>query len=304
MSKFSIKDLEHLSGIKAHTIRIWEQRYDLLNPERTDTNIRYYGDEDLKLVLNVALLKDHGHKISKIAKMSPGAMHEEVVKITESALGYDDQINALTLCTVEMDEMGFEKLLSSSIVKMGFEKTMVNVIFPFMRKIGILWQTGAIIPAQEHFISNLIRQKLIIAIDNQHVHPERNAKKYILYLPEGELHELSLLFTDYVIRSRNNKSIYLGQALPLPDLRSAFKIYQPDYIFTIITTSPPSSDVQAYIYEVCNYFPETTILLTGLQVVGQGLDIPDNAMVMNSIPEMISFVESNSEPMGSNIFLN
>ncbi|MFY0689851.1 MAG: MerR family transcriptional regulator [Cyclobacteriaceae bacterium] len=304
MSKFSIKDLEHLSGIKAHTIRIWEQRYELLHPERTDTNIRYYGDQDLKLVLNVALLKDHGHKISKIANMSLQDMQEEVVRITQTNLGFEDQIHALTLCTVEMDEAGFDKLLSTSIVKMGFEKTVINVIFPFLRQVGILWQTGAIIPAQEHFISNLIRQKLIIAIENQHVHPERNAKKYILYLPEGELHELSLLFTDYVVRSRNNKSIYLGQGLPLPDLESAYEIYKPDYLFTVITCFPSSTDVQTYVNQIAARFPDVTIILTGMQIVGQAIDIPSNVVVMNSVPDMISFVESNSEPAGSQIFLN
>ncbi|MDX5478997.1 MAG: MerR family transcriptional regulator, partial [Cyclobacteriaceae bacterium] len=167
MSTYSIKDLEQLSGIKAHTLRIWEQRYSLLSPKRTDTNIRYYDDEDLKLILNVALLNDNGIKISKIASMSSEEMREQVVKMTEKSLTHDDQIHALTICMIEMDEERFDKVLSTNILKIGFEQTMMNIIYPFMSKIGVLWQTGAINPAQEHFISNLVRQKLIVAIDGQ-----------------------------------------------------------------------------------------------------------------------------------------
>jgi DNA-binding transcriptional MerR regulator len=155
VSNYSIKDLEQLSGIKAHTLRIWEQRYNLLCPKRTDTNIRYYDDQDLKLILNVALLNDNGFKISKIASMEPSEMREEVMKLTERTLTHDDQIHALTISMIEMDEDRFDKILSTNILKLGFEQTMMNIIYPFMSKIGVLWQTGAINPAQEHFISNL-----------------------------------------------------------------------------------------------------------------------------------------------------
>ncbi|MEQ9302640.1 MAG: MerR family transcriptional regulator, partial [Marinoscillum sp.] len=168
MSTFSIRDLEHLSGIKAHTLRIWEQRYELIKPKRTDTNIRYYDDHDLKLILNVALLKENGIKISKIAEMSDGELQREVLKLTERNLRYPEQIHALTISMVDLDEDRFNKIISSNILKLGFEKTMMNVIYPFLSKIGILWQTSAINPAQVHFISNLVRQKLIAAIDGQY----------------------------------------------------------------------------------------------------------------------------------------
>ncbi|MFO7826254.1 MAG: MerR family transcriptional regulator, partial [Cyclobacterium sp.] len=185
MSSYSIKDLEQLSGIKAHTLRVWEQRYNLLKPKRTETNIRFYDDEDLKLILNVALLNDNGFKISKIAKMSLADMKSEVLKLTERSFAYDDQIHSLIITMVELDEERFEKIISTNILKIGFELTMLHIIYPFLSKIGILWQTGSIHPGQEHFISNLVRQKLIVAIDGQMY--TGGGKKFLLFLPEGEL---------------------------------------------------------------------------------------------------------------------
>ena len=294
MSTFSIRDLEHLSGIKAHTIRIWEQRYELIQPKRTDTNIRYYDDHDLKLILNVALLKENGVKISKIAEMTESDMQREVIKLTERNLRYPEQIHSLTIAMVDLDEERFEKIISSNILKLGFEKTMINVIYPFLSKIGILWQTGAINPAQEHFISNLVRQKLIAAIDGQYFVSSEKARKYILYLPEGELHELSLLFADYIIKSRNNRTVYLGQSLPFMDLTAVYDIHKPDYILSVITTTPGPSEIQAYVDRLSASFPDAQVLLTGFQVVGQDVDAPENVTIFTRLEQLIQFVEENT----------
>ena len=291
MSTYSIKDLEHLSGIKAHTIRIWEQRYDLVQPKRTDTNIRYYDDEDLKLVLNVSLLKENGLKISKIAKMSVEEMNEEVLRITEDNMRYPDQINALTIAMIDLNEERFEKIIATNTLKIGFEKTMVNIIYPFLTKIGVLWLTGSINPAQEHFITCLIRQKIIVAIDGQFANTQENAPKYLLYLPEGEMHELSLLFSWYIIKARQNRVIYLGQNLPFRDLEKVHKYHQPDFIFTIITTSPGQDSIQQYINNLSSNFPNTRILMTGYQVVGQDLHFPENTLLFNKIEDIIHFIE-------------
>ena len=167
MSDYSIRDLEQLSGIKAHTLRIWEQRYSIINPKRTETNIRTYDDQDLKLVLNIALLKDYDYKISEIAKMSIEQINQEVVAISDKKLSYPDQIHALTISMIDLDEERFEKIMSTNILQSGFENTMINIIYPFLGRIGTLWVTGSIGPAQEHFITNLIRQKVIVAIDGQ-----------------------------------------------------------------------------------------------------------------------------------------
>ncbi len=291
MSTFSIKDLEHLSGIKAHTIRIWEQRYELIKPKRTETNIRFYDETDLKHILNVALLKDNGFKISKIAQMTTGEMQREVLRLTERNLKYPEQIHALTISMVDLDEERFEKIISTSILKFGFEKCMLHVIYPFLSKIGILWQTGAINPAQEHFISNLVRQKLIVAVDGQYNSRKENSKTFVLYLPEGELHEIGLLFADYIIKSREGRTFYLGQSLPLQDLIEITNIHQPDYLFTIITTTPGPASIQKYIDTIAEEFPNTQILITGFQVIGQGILTPPNVEILNRIDELVTFVE-------------
>ncbi len=293
MSHYSIKDIEQLSGIKAHTLRIWEQRYQFILPKRTDTNIRYYDNDDLKLVLNIALLKDNGYKISKIARLSHEQMRKEVLNLTEKNLRYPDQINTLILAMVDLDEDRFEKIMATNILKLGFESTMINVVYPFLSKIGILWQTGAINPAQEHFITNLIRQKLIVAIDGQYVNTNGDTNKYLLYLPEGELHEITLLFICYLIKARQQKVVYFGQNLPFADLKSIYDIHRPDYILTIITTSPSASEVQEYVNRLSDTFSEAQILLSGYQIIGQDVATSENAHVFTRIEHFISFVEEN-----------
>ncbi len=283
MSTYSIKDLEQLSGIKAHTLRIWEQRYDILSPDRTDTNIRTYDDNDLKLVLNIALLKDHGYKISEISKMSSEELGKEVLLISDKQLNYPDQIHALTISMLDLDEERFEKIVSTNTLQFGFENMMINIIYPFLSRIGTLWITGSIGPAQEHFISNLIRQKLIVAIDGQLPSLRPGAKKYLLYLPEGEMHEISLLFANYIIRSRQNKVIYLGQSLPFTELGFAHAMHKPDYIFTVITSVPGQNEIQRYVYKLAKEFPNSKILMTGYQVVGQDIDCPDNVEIITQI---------------------
>lgn len=290
MRNYSIKDLEQLSGIKAHTLRIWEQRYNLLSPKRTDTNIRYYDDADLRLILNVALLNENGFKISKIAKMTSEDISQEVIMLTERSFTHDDQIHALTIAMVEFDEIRFDKIISTNILKIGFEMTMINIIYPFLSKIGILWQTGSIYPGQEHFISNLIRQKLIVAIDGQV--NMGSGKKFLLYLPQGELHEISLLFSCYILKSNGFQVIYLGQNTPDEDLNAVHQIHNPDYLLTVITTSPNSEDLQEYITSLGYRFPESTILVSGYQVIGRELKLPANVHIMHYLKDIKEYLQS------------
>ena len=292
MSTYSIKDLEQLSGIKAHTLRIWEQRYSIISPKRTDTNIRTYDDKDLKLVLNISSLKDHGHKISDISRMSVEEMYREVVKISDRQLNYPDQIHALTITMIDLDEERFEKIISTNILQFGFENTMIHIIYPFLSRIGTLWVTGSVGPAQEHFIINLIRQKIIVAIDGQVSKQRPDGKKYMLFLPEGELHEISLLFANYIIRARYNKVVYLGQSLPFDELVFAYNLHRPDYIFSALTSVPSNSDVQPFVNKLMRTFPESHILLTGYQVVGQDIQTDDNATIINNIDDLIRLVGS------------
>jgi DNA-binding transcriptional MerR regulator len=288
VSNYSIKDLEQLSGIKAHTLRIWEQRHNLLNPKRTDTNIRFYDDEDLKLILNVAMLNNHGIKISKIAAMSVAEISEEIIRLTDQSVDHNDQIQALTICMIEMDEDRFEKILSTNIIKLGFEDTILKVVYPFLTRIGVLWLTGAITPAQEHFISNLIRQKLIVAIDGEV--GNSLGKTFMLFLPEGELHEISLLFSSYLIKKHGHKVIYLGQNTPNADLASVYKMQKPDYLLTVITSSPPGEKVQEYINMLGSEFPNSKVFVSGLQATEQTLTIPPNICILAYAKEIKTFL--------------
>ncbi len=294
MTSYSIKDLEHLSGIKAHTLRIWEQRYNLIDPKRTDTNIRYYDQEDLKLVLNVSLLKDNGYKISKIAKMSAEEMFRCVREISDKTTSYEDQIHGLTLSMIDLDEQRFEKIISSNTLKIGFERTMLNIIYPFLSKIGIMWITNSVNPAQEHFISNLVRQKVIVAIDGQYQTFNEHAKKYMLFLPETELHELSLLFANYLIRSKGNKVVYLGQNMPFIDLQTVYNTYQPDYLVTILTTRVKQMSSEEYLQLLSETFPKTEILVSGSQVIGQDLNLSENIIPIANPNHLVSFIEEHN----------
>jgi DNA-binding transcriptional MerR regulator len=293
LASYSIKDLEFLSGIKAHTIRVWEQRYNILCPKRTETNIRYYLDEDLKHLLNVSLLYEHNYKISAIAKMALDDLNEKVQEIAESHTSKHTNLNALMVAMMEMDEDRFEKVLSTHILQNGFEQTIINLVYPFLEKIGILWRIESINPAHEHFISNLIRQKIIVAIDGQ-IKPEMaGAKKYLLFLPEYELHEIGLLFSNFLIKSRNQKVVYLGTSVPLEDVKKVYDIHKPDYIFSIFSANPGSEQLQDYVNFLANNFAEATVLLTGWQALNNQYEVPANVKLIKNLDELIDFVEQN-----------
>ena len=288
MGVFSIKDLEHLSGIKAHTIRIWEQRYDIFSPQRTATNIRYYNDEDVKLILGIATLRNHGMKISKIVDLTPGDMDEQVRMLSEDHHSDEDQISALTMAMVDIDEEAFSEILNHNIAEVGFETTMIKIVYPFMRKIGILWITNAINPAQEHFITHLVRQKLIAATDKIKV--DADAPLFLLFLPEGELHELGLLFANFILRSRGNRTIFFGQTVPLNALEEVYHKLNPKYLMTSMTTTPEPSEVQKYVERLGKKFKDSTVFVTGYQVVGQDLSIPENMKVLNQFEDLFEMV--------------
>jgi MerR family transcriptional regulator, light-induced transcriptional regulator len=288
---YSIKDLEKLSGIKAHTIRIWEQRYNLIKPSRTKTNIRYYEDSELKLLLNVALLNKNGIKISKLATMSRQEISEKVSAIAAIDPKYDTQLDALTIAMIEMDESKFDRILSTNIQQVGFEKTMMEVIYPFLERLSLLWLTGSVSPVQEHFMSYLLRQKVICAIDREPLLSGRGVKKFIIYLPQGDQQELSLLFMHYLLKSRRNHVIYLGLDIQLEDLANACAVHQPDYIFTFINEPLPNSSSQRYVDTLAEQFPNVQIMLSGYLAVTQPLVLPTNVVVVKSLPETIRYID-------------
>jgi DNA-binding transcriptional MerR regulator len=264
MAHYSIKELETLSGIKAHTLRIWEKRHNILRPRRTETNIRYYTDEDLRRIINVSLLNNSGIKISVIAGMSPDQIHAKVLEISDTQTDADTQIEGLVLAMLSLNEERFEQALAKQVLRFGFERTIVEIVYPFLERIGVLWQTGNISPAQEHFISNLVRQKLIVAIDGLPLAAE--GKSAILFLPEHELHELGLLFYHYLVRKQGIRTFYLGQAVPHADLKSVFQTYAPDFLITCLTSQVPGG-VEAYLNRLCGDFRGAQILVGGVQAL-------------------------------------
>lgn len=292
MSIYSISDLEKLSGIKAHTLRIWEHRYGVIKPKRTETNIRYYTDEDLKSLMNICLLNKGGHKISKIAEMSATEVAQKVNEISGIALDPDTQSDTLTIAMIELDEVKFEKIISGNIKLHGFEKTMLEVINPFLEKLGLLWLTGSIKPAQEHFISNLIKRKILVAIDALPISEDPDVPKFLIYLPEGEIQELSLLFVYYLLRVRGFRVIYLGQNIPLEDIKSVNESHSPNYIFTMISEMFFKDPIQKYVDKLTETFPDTKILLSGYQVLMQPLKKSSNMMILESLPHFIDFLEN------------
>ncbi|MFN7703406.1 MAG: MerR family transcriptional regulator [Chryseotalea sp.] len=265
MGKYSIKELEQLSGIKAHTIRIWEKRYTIIEPQRTQTNIRYYSDADLRRIISISLLNNHGVKISKIADLSEEELNKMVIELSEQRSDTAIHIDQLVISMIDMEEEQFEKILSNLILRYGFEKTITEIIYPFLEKIGILWQTQNISPAQEHFISNLIRQKIIVAIDGLPI-PPKEANRIVLFLRENEMHELGLLFYHYVCRRAGYRTYYLGQNVPFEDLVKVAAVHNPSILLTSITSNTNSMSAETYLKKISAAFPTLRILASGYQV--------------------------------------
>lgn len=299
LSTFSIKDLETITGIKAHTIRIWEQRYRLISPKRTDTNIRYYTDEDLRFILNVSILNNHGIKISEIAGMEKEAIRQAVLDLSEHSSAHSGQIKALISAMFSLDEQDFNRILANLILRSGLEDTMIDVVFPFLHQIGILWMTGSIHPAHEHFISNLIRQKLYVAIDGQTGRTHAEGKRFMLFLPEGEPHELGLLFANYMLRSRGHEVVYLGQNVPFQDLRSVLDFYEPQFVVTILTSGLNEGEVQDFIHELSKSWPDAEIILTGFLVLHHSsLQVPENVRIIKEVGEMRVLIDHLQQKAG------
>jgi MerR family transcriptional regulator, light-induced transcriptional regulator len=269
---------------------MWEQRYAILQPKRTETNFRYYDDRDLRLLLSISMLNERGVKISRIANMSMEEIHEACKGLQEISDEHAHQVNALVLSMIEMDEVRFEKIISNCTIKFGFANTMTKVIYPFYDQVGVLWQTGSIRPAQEHFITNLVRQKLIVAIDAQVAPRDPGRPAFMLFLPENEMHELGLLFASYMLRHANCRVIYLGQSVPEDDLPSVYQSHEPKYLFTILTVTPPKETAATYLNRLAKQFPDATILATG-QAIEHGSKVASNIVLMKSSEELMSYVD-------------
>jgi DNA-binding transcriptional MerR regulator len=249
---FTIKDLENISGIKAHTIRIWEKRYNLLEPKRTDTNIRYYSHENLQKILNVVLLSKNGYKISRIAKMSREEMLLQSREVAFGSNTNDAAINDFKLAMFQFDKVLFDKTYKNLLLKKQFQEIVKDIFIPFLNHIGLLWQTDTILPAHEHFVSNLIVQKIHANIELIAPIANDSSKTYVLFLPENEIHELGLLYLNYELLLKGNKTIYLGQNLPLDNLKCFFDNKEVLYFITSLTVQPYKTKIKDYFDQVEN----------------------------------------------------
>ena len=247
-TNFSIKNLEHLSGIKAHTIRIWEKRYDLFLPERTETNIRLYNLDNLQKLLNVSMLYKNGFKISKIAKMEADEIKNKVHSITLQKSPYDWSLGLFKLSMINFDQRLFTNTFDELMEKMSFGEIFQSIFTPLMIELGVLWQTNSISPSHEHFITSLIKQKIHSLCEKlQEVQPTNLDKTYVLYLPDNEIHELGLLYLNYEILYRGYRTIFLGQSVPTASLSNFLEKYDKMVFVSCFTIEPNNDRVEEYL---------------------------------------------------------
>ncbi len=289
MNSFTIKDLESLSGIKAHTIRIWEQRYSFIKPQRTGTNIRYYSSEELKMILNIALLNKYGFKISHIDKMNLVEIGQKLISLTDTQAQQEKLVNDLIGNMIDMDVDKFEATLDQYIHARGIERTINQLIFPFLERIGMLWQTNHINPGQEHLVTNVIRQKLIVGIEN--ASPLIQSKKTILlFLPEGEYHELGLLYMYFLLKSRGIQVFYLGANVPVKDVIFVTEIKKPAQLYTHITYVPGNFKMEKYLSTLRVHLIQVPIIVSGQVAKMHPKKLSEGIDFKKSMPEALDFI--------------
>lgn len=264
MAEYKIKDIETLTGIKAHTIRIWEKRYGMLIPVRTDTKIRTYTDADLSFLLNISMLNKKGVKISKIATMGTTAIHSMVAEIRLNS-SIDNAEEKLILALLELDEQLFRNTLNDLIKNKGLEATFSGHLIPFLDRIGVMWLVKSITAAQEHFISNLIRQKVITEIDKLQI-PPRSKESVLLFLPEHDWHEIGLLFYQYLLRSKGYYTYYLGQSLPYDSLVDCIERLKPTVVLSSWLCAVDQQFIVGYFQQLKNDAPNVRFMAGGSQI--------------------------------------
>jgi MerR family transcriptional regulator, light-induced transcriptional regulator len=288
MHHFSIRDVENLSGIKAHTLRTWEQRHGLCICKRKESLHRYYDNEDLKHILRIAYLYHNGYKISRIA----GLTQEEIIQLAAKRTGGDEYevfVNQLVEACMDYDQQQFEKILNSTYNMMGLAKCMQNVVYPFMDKIGLLWMTDHVLPAQEHFCSHLVQKKMLTAINS--LPPVRNETGYcfLLFAPEGEVHEIPLLLAQYLLKKQGFKTILFGGDISIDALKY-YCAHQPvSHLYFHIITNFTNKTPGDYLHELSKEFPGKKIIAAGPLMKKITEVIPANAQIFHSLNEMITF---------------
>lgn len=266
MNLFTISELQQFSGIKAHTIRVWEQRYAALNPARSEGNTRYYDNSQLRRLLNIVSLMEADYKISELCSMTD----EKLFKLLEAkhkSIPLSDGsneyfISQLILASTSFDETHFDKIFSNAIIRMGMRNTYLNVIYPMLNRMGLMWATGTLSPAYEHFSSNIIKQKLYSSLDSLPP-PKSSRNSWLLFLPENEHHEIGLLFSHYLLRLAGKKVIYLGANVPFETLMNAIDEISPSHLLFFLVNYNNHEDSQDYLNTLKNKYTKVKIHLSG-----------------------------------------
>ncbi len=288
---FSIKDLENLTGVKAHTIRMWEKRYNVLAPMRTDTNIRLYDVSSLQKLLNITLLNNYGYKISKISKLHPDSIPALVNDIVSEKSAKIHAISAFKMAMMNFDQSLFLSTYNTLLSEKTFKQVFLEVFIPLLEEVGILWQTGTVSPSHEHFISYLIKQKVLVNTERIQANvPTRNDRVFALYLPMNEIHELGLMYVNYELISNGYKTIYLGESVPISCLRDVKRYFDNITFICYATVEPNPEHLSGYLKEVENEVLDYT---TSFWLMGRMAEFVDkknqtaNFSVVNSIQELI-----------------
>jgi DNA-binding transcriptional MerR regulator len=290
MSSYTIKDLEKISGIKAHTIRIWEQRYNFLQPQRTETNIRSYSADELKVILNVSLLNKYGFKISHIDKMSSEQMEDKIMSLSQLDAQKERVVNALIKEMVSLNMVAFERQLDLYIGQKGIEKAINEIIFPYLERVGILWVTNHINPAQEHLATNIVRQKIILGIER--LTPLLTyTKRIVLFLPEGEYHELGLLYVHFLLKQKGIYVDYLGTNVPMVDLKHLTEFKKVDYLYCHITMPARNFKLDKFFTNLATINQQIPIILSGLMIQEYKGKISPNIHLKRSLSETFAFLQ-------------
>jgi DNA-binding transcriptional MerR regulator len=289
---FSIKDLENLTGIKAHTIRIWEKRYNLLQPNRSDTNIRNYSLTSFQKLLNISYLNNNGLKISKIAKLDEEEIPIKVREIASRAKVEDHAINALKMAMINFDQVLFYSTYNNLLENKTFSEIFYSVFLPLLNEIGLLWQTNTITPAHEHFLSVHIKQKILLNTERlQLLEPKPVSKTFVLFLPDNEIHDIGLLFINYKLRSKGFHTIFLGESVPMESLTDLLEFFNEITFISYFTVYPETKDIPDYIKDFSELLLEkdnTELLLLGKKLNDLELDvIPDKVSIFNSIENLV-----------------
>jgi len=291
-SVFSIKDLENLSGIKAHTIRIWEKRYQVLEPMRTDTNIRLYDISNLQKLLNITFLHEYGYKISKISNHTESEIQELVKQIVSSKNAKNHAINAFKMAMMNFDQQLFLNTYNWLSEEKSFKEIFHQVFIPLLDEIGLLWQTDTISPAHEHFISYLIRQKIILNSEKlQFLEPVKQDKVFVLSLPLNEIHELGLMYLHYEILLSGYRSIYLGESMPIHNLKDLKKHFSSIVYVSCLTVKPDRDEVNEYVQEMVNELLDET---TELWFTGRLVSCINSETLLKKVSVFNSMVELTS----------